>query len=59
VRREGSVAKFWLEPVALAMSRGFAAHELRAIQELVEEHQLTVLEAWHDFHRPRADSTSD
>jgi len=55
-RRERKLAKFWLEPLALAMSRGFAAHELTLIQAIVEEHQAALLEAWHDFHSRRADS---
>ena len=33
VRRERKLAKFWLEPVELADSKRFAAHELREIEE--------------------------
>jgi hypothetical protein len=49
VQRERSVAKFWLEPVALVTNRGFRAHELRRITRLVIQHQATLLEAWHDY----------
>jgi hypothetical protein len=49
VQREGLLAKFWLEPVALAASRGFAAHELRKIEEIVAEGQVKYLEAWHEY----------
>ncbi|WP_231363466.1 DUF4160 domain-containing protein [Thioalkalivibrio sulfidiphilus] len=31
VQRERFLAKFWLSPVALAGSKRFASHELRAI----------------------------
>jgi hypothetical protein len=49
VQRERSVAKFWLEPVALVTNRGFRAYELRRITQLVVQHQATLLEAWHDY----------
>jgi hypothetical protein len=41
-------AKFWLEPIALASNYGFKAHELNEIERLVREHQLELLEAWHE-----------
>jgi Domain of unknown function (DUF4160) len=49
VQRERSVAKFWLEPVALVTNRGFRAHEMRRITRLVMQPQATLLEAWHDY----------
>lgn len=48
VRRDRATAKFWLDPVRLARSRGFNDHELRTIQKLVEEHRDRMLEAWHE-----------
>jgi hypothetical protein len=49
VQRERAVARFWLEPVALARSRNFPSHELARIEELVSEHHETFLEAWYGF----------
>lgn len=49
VKRERQIAKFWLEPITLAKNRGFKDHELSEIARLVEEHQQTLLEAWHDY----------
>jgi hypothetical protein len=49
VKRDRDVAKFWLEPVALAKNRGFPEHELNAIEALVIQHRQTLLEAWHDY----------
>ena len=46
------LAKFWLEPVVLAASTGFAPRELTRIQALVTEHRSVLLEAWHEFFRP-------
>jgi hypothetical protein len=49
VQRDRALAKFWLEPVALASSGGFAAHELRELVRLVTANQQTFLERWHEF----------
>jgi hypothetical protein len=49
VQRDRSFAKLWLEPVALASSVGFAAHELREVVRLVTNNQQTFLERWHEF----------
>lgn len=49
VKRDRQLAKFWLIPVSLEKNRGFKDHELNQIARLVEEHQQTLLEAWHDY----------
>ncbi|MFV1977145.1 MAG: DUF4160 domain-containing protein [Candidatus Scalindua sp.] len=48
VQRERFLAKFWLNPVALAGSKRFASHELRTIQKHVEENREIFLEAWNE-----------
>jgi hypothetical protein len=48
VQRERFLAKFWLTPIALAGSKRFASHELRVIQEHVEENREIFLEAWNE-----------
>ena len=48
VQRERFLAKFWLNPVALAGSKRFASHELRTIQKHVEENRTMFLEAWNE-----------
>jgi len=52
VQRERRLAKFWLQPVALASSTGFPASELNRLMRLVEEHQQTFVEAWNEYFRP-------
>jgi hypothetical protein len=47
VERGDDVAKYWINPVSLANSRGFRPHELNRLQALVIEHRLTLLEAWN------------
>ena len=49
VERNASVAKFWIDPVRLARSRGFQRAELREIARLVNEHAQELLEAWDDY----------
>ena len=49
VKRDRQLAKFWLNPVSLAKNRGFKNHELNDISRLVEEHEQTLLVAWHDY----------
>ncbi len=46
VQREERLAKFWLEPVMLAKSKGFAAHELTRIETMVDENRGRFEEAW-------------
>lgn len=43
------MAKYWLDPVALARSTGFAAHELTRVEGLVRENEQRFLEAGHEF----------
>ena len=54
VQRDRSLAKFWLEPIALASSVGFAAHELRDLVRLVTDNEQIFLERWHEFFGRRS-----
>ena len=49
VQRDRRLAKFWLGPVTLARSKGFAAHELMRVEALVVENRERFLEAWREF----------
>lgn len=48
VAKQSGEAKYWLEPVALAKSRGFREHELTEIQKIVAEYRDKILEAWRN-----------
>jgi hypothetical protein len=43
-------AKFWLTPVVLAFSRGYADHELRRIERVIAEHLEELLDGWKRVH---------
>jgi hypothetical protein len=47
VRRDKSILKFWLDPIALASNRGFRGHEVTYIRTLVDENREQLLEAWY------------
>ena len=49
VQREKMVAKFWLDPVSLERAGGFRSHELNRIGRLVQDHQVVLLERWHEY----------
>jgi hypothetical protein len=49
VEREGSIAKFWLDPVRLQWSGGFSRHELRKVEKIVSEHRDEMREAWNAY----------
>ena len=49
VAREANEAKFWLDPVRLAWSRGISGSELRKIETLVVDHVAQLTEAWNGF----------
>ena len=49
VERDESEAKFWLDPVRLQWSQGFAAHEIRDIEKLVLENQQLLLDRWNEY----------
>lgn len=49
IDRERLSAKFWLSPVSLARNMGFAAHELRELESIVNERAKDFLEAWYGY----------
>ena len=44
-------AKFWLNPVSVAGSFGFKAHELRKIGKIVEENADLFRRAWNEYFK--------
>ncbi|HET7370532.1 MAG TPA: DUF4160 domain-containing protein [Gammaproteobacteria bacterium] len=49
IQRDQSLAKFWLRPVSLARSTGFASHELSKLAKIVAEHRAQFEEGWNEF----------
>ena len=49
IRRDASIAKFWLDPVSLSKAGGFRTHEISHIGSLVRENKEVLLEAWYAY----------
>jgi len=49
VQRENSLAKFWLEPVTLAVSIRFSSHELNKVQRHILNNREKFLEAYNEY----------
>ncbi len=47
IEQGGNAAKYWLNPVKLAMNDGFRSHELTRLRTLVVEHREILQEAWN------------
>ena len=51
VERDDNIAKFWLAPIRLQRSDGFARVEIGRMQKLVARHQPALREAGHAYFR--------
>jgi Domain of unknown function (DUF4160) len=49
VERDDCEAKFWMAPVRLENNNGFKTHEVRRIEDLIEENQDLLMEKWDEF----------
>ncbi|MEW6220723.1 MAG: DUF4160 domain-containing protein [Thermodesulfobacteriota bacterium] len=50
VERDENVAKYWLDPVRLHSSGGFARMELVRIERIIKTHQDELKRAWYGYH---------
>ena len=49
IDRGEATIKIWLDPVEVAKSRGFRAHEIGGIVAMVDANRTLLLEAWHEY----------
>jgi hypothetical protein len=49
VDRGAATIKIWLEPVEVAKSQGFKAHEIGGIVAMVQDNRTELWEAWHEY----------
>ena len=59
VRRQSGEAKFWLDTIAVAGSRGFRPHEIREIATILEDHKHDLMAAWYAEEAKRGDSSGE
>ncbi len=49
IERDDNVARFWLDPVRLQTSGGFARKEINHLHRIVEKEKEFLLRAWHEY----------
>lgn len=54
VTHGGKTAKYWLDPVELASSEDFRAHELNQVRALVAGHRAEFRRRWDEYFRTQA-----
>ena len=57
VRRQSGEAKFWLDTLEVAVSRGFQRHEIREIARILEDHKDDLMAAWRAEETKRGDGS--
>jgi len=48
VEKGDGYAKYWLDPIALARSRGFRSRQLREIYGIIEDNRTLFEDKWHE-----------
>lgn len=51
VKRSGSVAKIWLQPINVQYNHGYNNPELNRILRITDEHLTELLEMWNEHFR--------
>ncbi|MFH1387659.1 MAG: DUF4160 domain-containing protein [bacterium] len=49
IEKAGKYAKFWLDPIILAVNYGFNSPELKLIEELVENKKKEIEVKWNEY----------
>lgn len=49
VQYQAALAKFWLDPVSLAKSKGMKPSDLKKAGDLVRKHEKLIKEKWNEF----------
>lgn len=59
VKKQGAEAKFWLEELVLAETRGFREHEINEIRRILDEHRHVIMAAWQAEQRNRGNRAGE
>ena len=49
IDRGDATIKIWLDSLDVAKNRGFRAHEIKGVVEMVRANRENFLEAWHGY----------
>jgi hypothetical protein len=48
IEKAEKYAKFWIEPLFVAVNYGFSGKELRVIGEIIEKNEVHIMEKWNE-----------
>ena len=48
IEKAEKYAKFWIEPLFVAVNYGFSGRELRVIGDIIEKNELLIKEKWNE-----------
>lgn len=48
IEKAEKYAKFWIEPLFVAVNYGFSGKELRVIGEIIEKNEVLIMEKWNE-----------
>ena len=48
IEKADSYAKFWLDPLFVAINHGFTSKELREISEIIEKNEILIRNKWDE-----------
>ncbi|MBX3052650.1 MAG: DUF4160 domain-containing protein [Caldilineaceae bacterium] len=48
VRHGRNQAKYWVEPVSIAWTRGYRSHELNEIERIIRENEDLIRQIWQE-----------
>ncbi len=49
VEKAENIAKFWLEPVSLAVNHGFSSSEISLIEKMINVRKVRITKAWNEY----------
>lgn len=49
IEKDNKLAKFWLNPIRLQSSGGFNRREITQTQQIIQEHQIQLMEGWNEY----------
>ncbi len=49
IEKAESYAKFWLNPIRIAIDSGYNSKEIREIKSIIEEHHELIIKKWNEY----------
>ncbi len=49
IEKAEKYAKFWIEPLFVAINYGFTSKELREISEIIDKNEVLIKKKWNEY----------